>query len=110
MEKKKYWDDFRFAGIVPFENKVWLSSPTMHGEEQFFVDEAIRTNWVSTVGANINAVEELTAAKIGCKYAVALSSGQQLCIWPSNYVGKNCTVNQNPDTEHWKAARYSARI
>ena len=32
----------------------WLSSPTMHGEEQHWVDEAIRTNWVSTVGANIN--------------------------------------------------------
>jgi len=37
-------------GIEPFKEKVWLSSPTMHGDEQKYVDEAIRTNWVSTVG------------------------------------------------------------
>lgn len=59
----------------PFLDKIWLSSPTMHGDEQKWVDEAIRTNWVSTVGANINEVERMTAEKIGCKYAVALSSG-----------------------------------
>lgn len=59
----------------PFESKVWLSSPTMHGDEQKWVDEAIRTNWVSTVGANINEVEKMTAEKIGVKYAVGLSSG-----------------------------------
>lgn len=46
----------------------------MHGEEQEWVDEAIRTNWVSTVGANINEVEKLVAEKVGRKYAVALSS------------------------------------
>lgn len=61
--------------IKPFENKVWLSSPTMHGSEQKWVDEAILTNWVSTVGANINEVERMTAKKIGRKYAVALSAG-----------------------------------
>ena len=56
-------------------DKIWLSSPTMHGEEQKWVDEAIRTNWVSTVGANINAIEEEIAEYVGCKYAVALSAG-----------------------------------
>lgn len=56
-------------------NKIWLSSPTMHGDEQKWVDEAIRTNWVSTVGANINAIEEQIAEYVGCKYAVALSAG-----------------------------------
>ena len=56
-------------------NKIWLSSPTMHGDEQKWIDEAIRTNWVSTVGANINAIEEQIAEYVGCKYAVALSSG-----------------------------------
>ena len=55
--------------------KIWLSSPTMHGDEQKWVDEAIRTNWVSTVGANINAIEEQIAGYVGCKYAVALSAG-----------------------------------
>ena len=68
-------NDSRFLGIVPLEKKVWLSSPTMHGDEQRWVDEAIQTNWVSTVGANINEVEKISAEKIGRKYAVALSAG-----------------------------------
>ena len=67
--------DPRFAGIEPFESKIWLSSPTMHGEEQKWVDEAIQTNWVSTVGPNINEVEKRIAEYVGCKYAVALSAG-----------------------------------
>lgn len=67
--------DPRFEDIEPFKMKVWLSSPTMHGDEQKWVDEAIKTNWVSTVGANINEVEKQVAEKIGRKYAVALSSG-----------------------------------
>ena len=61
--------------IQPFENKVWLSSPTMHGEEIEYVKEAYETNWMSTVGANINEVEHLTCEKVGCKYSVALSAG-----------------------------------
>ena len=70
-----YITDLRFAGIKPFEKKIWLSSPTMHGEEQYWVDEAIRTNWVSTVGANIDAVEAQMAEYVGAKYAVGLSCG-----------------------------------
>ena len=71
----KYLTDPRFAGIKPFENKVWLSSPTMHGDERKWVDDAIITNWVSTVGANINEVEKQIAEYVGVKYAVALSAG-----------------------------------
>lgn len=60
----------------PFEKKVWLSSPTMHnGEEMKYVSEAYETNWMSTVGENINEVEKITCEKIGCKYAIALSAG-----------------------------------
>lgn len=73
--KHDFINDLRFAGIKPFAKKVWLSSPTMHGDEQHWVDDAITTNWVSTVGANINEVERLAAEKIGRKYAVALSCG-----------------------------------
>lgn len=72
------WDfksDPRFVGIEAFDKKIWLSSPTMHGDEQHWVDEAIQTNWVSTVGENINEVEKHIAEYIGCKYAVALSCG-----------------------------------
>ena len=57
------------------ENKVWLSSPTMHGEEIKYIQEAYDTNWMSTVGANLNEVERLAAEKVGVKYAVALSAG-----------------------------------
>ena len=58
-----------------FQNKVWLSSPTMHGPELEYVKEAHETNWMSTVGKNINEVERLACEKVGCRYAVALSAG-----------------------------------
>lgn len=61
--------------MKPFESKVWLSSPTMHGEELKYMAEAFETNWMSTVGANINELERMAADKVGCKYAVALSAG-----------------------------------
>lgn len=58
-----------------FKNKVWLSSPTMHGDELKYITEAYETNWMSTVGENINEIERQISQKVGCKYAVALSSG-----------------------------------
>ena len=61
--------------IKPFEKKIYLSSPTMHGEELQYMKEAFDTNWMSTVGANINEVERLTCEKLGCGHAVALSCG-----------------------------------
>lgn len=61
--------------IKPFEKKVWLASPTMHGEELKYVTEAYETNWMSTVGKNINEVERLICEKVGCKDGVALSAG-----------------------------------
>lgn len=75
MYIRDFKSDLRFSGIEPFEKKIWLSSPTMHGDEQHWVDEAILTNWVSTVGENINEVERQIADYIGCKYAVGLSCG-----------------------------------
>lgn len=58
-----------------FERKVWLSSPTMHGDELKYVTEAYETNWMSTVGENINEVERQIAKYVGVKYAVGLSAG-----------------------------------
>lgn len=81
--KHDFLNDSRFAGIEPFEKKVWLSSPTMYGEELAFVREAIESNWVSTVGANINVLEKMTAEYLGIKHAVALSCGTaalHMCI------------------------------
>ena len=62
--------------IVPFENKLWLSSPTMHGPELEYMTEAFRYETrMSTVGKNISEVEHLTCEKVGCGHAVALASG-----------------------------------
>ena len=74
---------YKSTGIKPFEQKVWLASPTMHGEELMYMTQAYETNWMSTVGANINEVEKIAAEKTGVKYAVALSSctaALHLCV------------------------------
>lgn len=59
--------------LKPFESRVWLASPTMHGEELKYMTEAYKSNWMSTVGQNINEVEKIAAEKSGMKYAVGLS-------------------------------------
>ncbi len=69
--------------LKPFENKIWLASPTMHGEELQYMTEAYKTNWMSTVGANIDEAERIAAEKSGMKYAVGLSSctaALHLCV------------------------------
>ena len=58
-----------------FEKRVWLSSPTMHGDELKYMKEAYTLNWMSTVGENINEVEKKVCEYTGSKYAVALSAG-----------------------------------
>ncbi len=62
-------------GFKRFEKRVWLATPTMHGEELKYMTEAYETNWMSTVGENINEVERIGAEVMECKYAVALSTG-----------------------------------
>ena len=61
--------------LKKFEKRVYLSSPTMHQESFDYMKEAYDTNWMSTVGANINETERIACEKVGCKHAVALSSG-----------------------------------
>lgn len=55
--------------------RIYLSSPTMHGEEQVFVQEAFDTNWVAPLGPNVNAFEKEIAEYTGCRHAAALCSG-----------------------------------
>ena len=57
------------------KKRIYLSSPTMHGEEQKFVQEAFDTNWVAPLGPNVNELEKEVAAYAGCKTAAALSAG-----------------------------------
>lgn len=69
--------------IQPFSNRIWLASPSMHPESLQYMLEAYETNWMSTVGANINEVERIAAEKAEVKYAVALSSctaALHLCV------------------------------
>ena len=74
---------FKGTDIKAFKNKIWLSSPTMHGEELEYMTKAYETNWMSTVGENIDEVEHIAAEKSGVRYAVALSSctaALHLCV------------------------------
>ena len=87
MQQAGVWDmdfrnDPRFRWIEPFRSRIWLSSPTMHGDEQHWVDDAIATNWVSTVGRNIDEVEKNIAEYVGVKYAVGLSAGTAALPYP----------------------------
>ena len=69
--------------MKPFEKRVWISSPTMHGDEMKYIAQAYETNWMSTVGANIQEVERIAAEKAEMKYAVALSNctaALHLCV------------------------------
>lgn len=57
------------------KKRIYLSSPTMHGDEQRFVQEAFDTNWVAPLGPNVTAFEKEIAAYTGCGHAAALSAG-----------------------------------
>ncbi|MBR0143797.1 MAG: DegT/DnrJ/EryC1/StrS family aminotransferase [Clostridia bacterium] len=97
MDKDTIRNDPRFRGLTPFSSRIWLSSPTMHGEEQKWVDEAIRTNWVSTVGENINEVERQMAEYVGCRYAVALSAGTAALHLATRLAGEKLYGQARPE-------------
>lgn len=61
--------------IKPFEKRIYLSSPTMHGDELKYISEAYKTNWMSTVGENINVIEKMCSDYVGCDFAVGLTTG-----------------------------------
>lgn len=69
--------------LKPFDKKVWLASPTMHGEELKWMTDAYNKNWMTTAGENVNEVERIAAEKATVKYAVGLSSctaALHLCV------------------------------
>ena len=61
--------------MKPFEKRIFLASPYMHGEELEYIKEAFETNWITTAGLNINELEKTVAEKLSIKYAVGLSCG-----------------------------------
>jgi pyridoxal phosphate-dependent aminotransferase EpsN len=54
--------------------RILLSIPHMGGAEERYVQEAFASNWLSTVGPNLDAFEKEFEARIGLP-SVALSSG-----------------------------------
>lgn len=83
--------------VKPFEKKVWLSSPTMHGDEQKWVNDAFATNWITTAGENINEVERMVAEYAGVKYAVALSCGTAALHLAVKLAGERLYGQAKPD-------------
>ena len=101
-----------FPSKDPFEKfpeKIWLSSPTMHGEELVYITQAYRTNWMSTVGENINEVECIAAEQAGMQYASGFPAAPRPCIWRSGTRGKRCTAGLPSATGRWRGNGCSAR-
>lgn len=74
---------YKRRDLKAFEKKVWLATPTMHGDELKFMQEAYDKNWMTTAGDNVNELELIAAEKAQMKYAVALcncTSALHLCI------------------------------
>ena len=89
---------FKNSGdIKPFVDKIWLSSPTMHGKELEYMTEAYQTNWMSTVGENINEIEAQIAEYVGVKYAVALSAGTAALHLATKLAGERLYGQARPD-------------
>lgn len=80
----------------PFESKIWLSSPTMHGEELMYMQEAYESNWMSTSGKNLNEIERKMAEFTGMRYAVALGTGTAALHLATRLAGE--TLYGRPDT------------
>lgn len=68
-------EELRFAGLKKFNQKIWLSSPTVHEEELEHIARGYNANWMLTVGENIDKLEKLAAEYAGVKYAIALNCG-----------------------------------
>lgn len=74
---------FTRKDVKPFDKKVWLASPTMHGDELKWMTDAYNKNWMTTAGENVNEVERIAAEKATVKYAVGLScctAALHLCV------------------------------
>ena len=83
--------------IRPFDKRLYLSSPTMHGDEARYMMEAYETNWMSTVGKNIDEVEKQVAEFTGVKHAVALSAGTAALHLAVKLAGEKFYGQARPD-------------
>ncbi|MBR5755833.1 MAG: DegT/DnrJ/EryC1/StrS family aminotransferase, partial [Erysipelotrichaceae bacterium] len=83
--------------MKPLKKRVFLATPTMHGEEQKYINEAFETNWITTVGKNIDEAERLMAKFIGVKYAVGLSAGTAALHLATKLAGEKLYGQARPD-------------
>jgi len=83
--------------IEAFKNRLWLSSPTMHGAELNYMMEAYETNWMSTIGKNLSEIEAQFAEYIGVKHAVALSAGTAALHLATKLAGERLYGQSRPD-------------
>lgn len=67
--------------------RIYLSSPTMNGNEMKYIEEAFRTNWIAPLGANVDGFEKDLAEFTGIPYAVAMSSGTEAIHMALKYAG-----------------------
>ena len=65
---------FRKEAKPMFSKKLYLSTPTMHGEEMKYIQEAFDTNWIAPLGKNVDAFEAEMSEYLGICKAVAVSS------------------------------------
>lgn len=61
--------------LEPFKERIYLATATQHGDEMIYIKEAFDTNWITTEGTNIAAIEREICEKVSCENAVSLSSG-----------------------------------
>ena len=88
--KKKVFD--KSGKHEKFKEKVWLASPTMHGEELQYMQEAYDTNWMSTIGVNINEVETQIAEKVGTDQNLIETSNLKAAVFTGKSLRRQQTV------------------
>jgi perosamine synthetase len=65
------------------DRRIPVCEPLLKGNEAAYVDEAVRTGWISSGGKYIRLFEEAFASYCGVKYAVAVCNGTvalHLCL------------------------------
>lgn len=57
------------------KSRIYLSTPTMNGQEMRYIQDAFDTNWIAPLGKNVDEFEKQVTSYIGCGYGTALCAG-----------------------------------
>ncbi|MBE6052178.1 MAG: aminotransferase class I/II-fold pyridoxal phosphate-dependent enzyme [Clostridium sp.] len=69
--------------------RIYLSSPHMGGDEERFINEAFKTNWIAPLGKNVDELEKELCEYVKIKSAVLTSSGTAAIHMALKCVGIN---------------------